>query len=145
VRLYDRIRARLLAHSIDDGLLNGRATDRNPVVVVRLARILSRGHRARVASSLRRLLGEARRNDRSRLTPQLQIKGREVLGSEPLILTLADELEQEESVNARGVILADRLITDGGSPVYAPDPISHPPEETVESAVKHARAALHLG
>jgi hypothetical protein len=63
----------------------------------------------------------------------------------PLILTLADELEQEERVSARGVILADRLIRDGGSPVYGPDPIRHPPDEIVESAVKHARAALHLG
>jgi hypothetical protein len=48
-------------------------------------------------------------------------------------------------VSARGVILAERLIRDGGSPVYGPDPIRHPSDETVESAVKHARAALHLG
>jgi hypothetical protein len=48
-------------------------------------------------------------------------------------------------VSPRGVILADRLITDGHSPVYGPIPIHHPPDETVESAVKRARAALHLG
>lgn len=144
VGLYDRILARLRAHSIDDELLNGRVATGNPVVLVRLARLLSRRYRSRIAASLRRLLGEARRPERNRFTARLQIKRREVLGNEPLILTLADELEQDESVNPRGVILAERLITDGmTSPVYGPDPI-HPPEETVESAVKHARAALHL-
>jgi hypothetical protein len=76
---------------------------------------------------------------------QLPLHEREILASEPLILTLADELEQEESVSPRGVILADRLITDGDSPVYGLAPIHRPLEETVESAVKRARAALHLG
>jgi hypothetical protein len=145
VRLRDRVRARLLAHSIDDRLLRGQASDRNPVVLTRLARLLSRRYRSRVAASLRRLLGEARRSGRPPLTARLEIKQREVLGSEPLILTLADELEEEENVNPRGVILADRLITDGSSPVYRPDPIYHPPQESVEAAVRHARAALHLG
>lgn len=142
--LYDRIVARLRARSIDDELLCGRVATGNPVVVVRLARLLSRRYRSQIASCLRRLLGEARRPQRTRFTARLQIKAREVLGSEPLILTLADELEEEGNVNPRGVILAERLLTDGTSPVYGPEPI-HPPEETVEDAVKHARAALHLG
>jgi len=76
---------------------------------------------------------------------KLPLKVDDVLASAPLILTLADELEREESVSPRGVILADRLVTDGDSPVYGLDPIHHPPEETVESTVKRARAALHLG
>ena len=142
--LHDRILARLRAHSIDDELLSGRVAAGNPVVLVRLGRLLSRGYRSQIADSLRKLLGEARRNERPVFTARLQIKAREILGSEPLILTLADELEQEETVNPCGVILAERLISEGTSPVYGPDPIHHPPEETVESAVKHARAALHL-
>ena len=76
---------------------------------------------------------------------QLLLREDEIRESEPLILALADELEDEDKVSARGVILADRLVTDGDSPVYGPTPIHHPPEETVESAVKHARAALHMG
>ena len=67
-----------------------------------------------------------------------------MLDSEPLILTLANELEQDDGVSPRGVILANRLVTDGDSPVYGPTPVSRPYNETVESAVKHARAALHL-
>jgi hypothetical protein len=143
-RLTDRIMARLRARSIDDELLNG-ASDGSPVVVVRRARLLHRRYRASVAASLRRLIDAARVNEPNFFAARLQLKVREVLANAALILTLADELEQEGSVSPRGVILADRLITDGDSPVYGPDPIHHPPRETVESAVKHARAALHLG
>jgi hypothetical protein len=142
--MTDRIMARLRARSIDDKLLNGVA-DGRPVVLVRRARLLQRRYRSKVAAALRRLIDAARHNDPNFFAAQLRLKVRDVLAVEPLILALADELEHEERVSARGVILADRLITDGDSPVYGPDPVEHPPEESVESAVKHARAALHMG
>ena len=143
--LVDRIRARLLAHSIDDGLLYGRATEGNAVVVIRRAQLLSRRYRSQIAAALRRLLGQAHQYGQRDYSARLQVKWREVLGSEPLILSLARELEEDDDVHPRGVILASRLITGGRSPVYLPDPVVNPLEETVESAVKHARAALHLG
>ncbi len=68
-----------------------------------------------------------------------------MLESAPLILTLADEVEQDDGVSPRGVILAERLVTDGDSPVYGLARIERPREGTVETAVRHARAALHLG
>jgi hypothetical protein len=144
-RVSDRILARLLARSIDDKLVNGEVTDGNPVVIVRRARLVGRRYRSAVARALRRLLSGARRSHPNRFAAELPLRSDEILECEPLILTLADELEQEETVSPRGVILAERLVTDGDSPVYGPIPIHHPPEETVESAVKHARAALHLG
>lgn len=143
-RLTDRILARLRARSIDDRLLDG-VPDGRPMVLVRRAQLLQRRYRSAVAASLRALTEAARRNQPNFFAARLQLKVRDVLASEPLILTLADELEEDEGVSPRGVILADRLVTDGDSPVYWPTPIHHPPEETVESAVKHARAALHLG
>ena len=142
--MMDGIVARLRARSIDDKLL-GVANDESPTVLVRRARILQRRYRAGVAASLRSLVDAARRNQPNFFAARLQLKVPEVLASAPLILTLADELEEEESISPRGVILADRLVTDGDSPVYGPDPVEHPPQQTVESAVKHARAALHLG
>ena len=42
-------------------------------------------------------------------------------------------------MSPRGVILADRLIRDGNSPMFWPS------DESVESAVKQARAALQPG
>lgn len=144
-RLTDRIVARLRARSIDDKLLNGGVSEAKPAVLVRRARLLHRRYRSAVARALRDLVAEARRNQPNVYAARLPLQTREVVEHAPLILTLADEVEQEETVSPRGVILAERLVTDGDSPVYAMTPVEHPPEETVESAVKHARAALHLG
>jgi hypothetical protein len=144
-RLSDRIIARLRAREIDDSLLNGRVTDGRPAILVRRGRLLHRRYRSAVARALRTLIAEARRNQPNLYAAKLPLKVREILESAPLILTLADEVEGEESVSPRGVILAERLVTDGDSPVYGMTPVEHPPEESVESAVKHARAALHLG
>jgi hypothetical protein len=144
-RPTDHIRARLFARSIDDKLLNGGVTDGSPVAIVRRARLLNRRYRRAIASSLRKVVVAARERDRNMLRAQIPLSEADILEIEPLVLTLADELEQEETVSPRGVILAARLITDGDSPIYGLKPINHPPEETVESAVKHARAALHLG
>jgi hypothetical protein len=144
-RWSDRILAKVLARSIDDKLLSGGASNGSAVIIVRLARLLDRRYRLKVAAALRKLTTAAGRPGRNMFAAELPLRRDEVLKNEPLILTLADELENEERVSARGVILSERLITDGDSPLYAPIPIHHPPEETVESAVKQARAALHLG
>lgn len=144
-RPTDWIMARLRARSIDDKLLNGEVTDGSPVVLVRRSRLLHRRYRSAVARALRRLVDEARHNQPNLYAAQLPLNVRDVLASEPLIMTLADELEHEESVSPRGVILADRLITDGDSPVYGLAPLHRPRVESVESAVRRARAALHLG
>jgi hypothetical protein len=144
-RPTDHIRARLFARSIDDKLLNGGVTNGSPVVIVRRARLLDHRYRSAIATSLRKLIDAARGHERNVFRAQILLREADILDSAPLILTLADELEHEESVSPRGVILADRLITDGGSPVYGPTPIHHPPEQSVESAVKRARAALHMG
>lgn len=144
-RPTDCILVRLRARSIDDKLLNGGVTDGSPVVLIRRARLLHRRYRAAVAAALRGLTDAARRNESNFFAAKLRLQVRQVLENEPLILTLADELEHDEKVSPRGVILANRLVTDGDSPVYGPTPVSRPYNETVESAVKHARAALHLG
>jgi hypothetical protein len=144
-RLRERIMARLGGRAIDDRLLSGQPADGNPVTRARLARLTGRRYRAAVARALRRLVEAARRHDRNPFIAQIPLREDEVLSSEPLIRTLADELEREDRVNPRGVILAERLITDGGSPIYWASPLHQRAAESVESAVKHARAALHLG
>jgi hypothetical protein len=144
-RVSDRIRATVFARAIDEKLLNGGPANGSAVVIVRRARLLNPRYRSRVAAALRKLIAAARRRDRNMFVAQLPLREDEILESEPLILTLADELEYEKRVSPRGVILADRLVRDGDSPVYALTPAHHPSEETLESAVRHARAALHLG
>lgn len=143
-RWSDHIRARLFARSIDEKLLNGDAPNGSPVILVRRARLIDPRHRSKVATALRNLIEAARRRERNSFVARIPLLEREVLRSEALILTLADELEQEKRVSPRGVILAERLITDGGSPVYWSGNPNPSGMESVDSAVKHARAALHL-
>lgn len=57
-----------------------------------------------------------------------------------LILALARELEELPSVDTRGVILADRLLTDGGSPAYVSEDHGE-----LARAVEQARQALKTG
>jgi hypothetical protein len=144
-RWSDRILARLFARSIDEKLLSAAASNGSPAIIVRRARLLSRRYRSKVADALRKLIEAARRRDRNPFVARIPLREEDVLDSEPLILTLADELEREETVNPRGVILAERLVTDGGSPVYWSSPVERRKVESVESAVRHARVALHLG
>jgi HAMP domain-containing protein len=144
-RLWERLLARLRGRAIDDRLLSGQPADGNPVTRARLARLTGRRYRAAVARALRGLVEAARRHDRNPFVAQIPLREDEVLESAPEIRTLADELEREDRVSPRGVILAERLITDGGSPIYWTSPLHERAAETVESAVKHARAALHLG
>jgi hypothetical protein len=137
--MFDQALARMRGRSIDDRLLAGQGTDGNAVTLARRALLVDRRYRSALARALRRLIDAARRHDRNPFVAQIPLREHEVLDSAPLILTLADELEEDERVSARGVILADRLIRDGDSPVFWPC------DESVEVAVKHARAALHLG
>lgn len=144
-RWTDLLMARVRARAIDDLLLSGGAPNGSAVITVRRARLVNRRYRSGVASALRKLVGAASRPQQRRFGAKLPLRSSEVLDNQPLILTLADELEQEERVSPRGVILADRLIRDGDSPVYGPLPVSRSYDRTIEAAVKHARAALHLG
>jgi hypothetical protein len=143
--MFDRIVARVRARTIDDELLQQQLAPGNRPLVLRRARLLRRDYRTAVANALRRLIEEARRSRRTRFTATLPLKVREVLDSAPLILTLADEVEQDDGINPRGVILAERLVTSGDSPVYGLARIRRSREGSVDTAVRHARAALHLG
>jgi hypothetical protein len=147
--MVNRLIARMRGWAIDERLLAGQPADGDPVTAARLSHLLDPGYRATIAEGLRKMLSVARGRRLSPFLAQIPLRVREVLEMEPLILTLARELEEEETVSPRGVILADRLIRDGDSPLYWRSDIAVSPESTdevsVELAVKHARAALHLG
>jgi hypothetical protein len=145
--LKNRLIARLRGWTIDDRLLAGRQPNGNPVIAARLVEVLGSRHRAQIARALRRMVEVARRGTWSPYVAQIPLRVPEVLENQELILTLARELEEEDSISPRGVILADRLVRDGTSPVYwrcQAAMEANPPEEDVETAVRHARAALLL-
>jgi hypothetical protein len=70
---------------------------------------------------------------------QLRLREFQMVEARSQIRELIAALEGAEPISPRGVILADRLVRDGNSPMYWPS------DDSVEEAVGQARAALHLG
>jgi hypothetical protein len=132
-----RLRVRLHAREIDDRLVAGEIPEESMEGRARSDMVLAPRNRASVANALRRLVEIS--GDHKVLGAGLHVKRRELLEFQPLILSLAEAVESEPDVRARGVILADRLVRDGGSPIYWPS------KKSVEAAVNQARAALYLG
>src|SRR4249919_3860930 len=88
-----RLIARLRGRAIDDMLLAGQPPDGNRVTLARLSRLLDIRYRATIADALRTMLGVARGRRLSPFLAQIPLRVQEVLETEPLILTLARELE----------------------------------------------------
>ena len=90
-----------------------------------------------MASALREALDDAEHARRIFLKAQVRLREVQMIRAGSLIRDLADQLEAGAAVNPRGVILADRLIRDGNSPLFWPS------DDSVEAAVDEARSALH--
>jgi hypothetical protein len=128
-------------HSLDDRLLTGELSPDSGQGKVRAKQLLSARHRAESAKALRDLVEEAQQPRASLLNANLRIQRALIRENQPLILTLARELEELAVVNPLGVILADRLIKDGESPVYITE-ASIEEHGKLAGEVERARAAL---
>jgi hypothetical protein len=127
--------------SLDDRLLTGELSPDSGQGKVRADQLLSARHRANSAKALRELVEEAQQPRASLFNANLRVQRVLIRENQALILTLARELEELAVVNPRGVILADRLITDGESPVYTTEsPIEEHGQLVRE--VERARATL---
>ena len=104
--------------------------------MARSAILLEPGYKSEVAGALREALDAAEHARRIFLKAQVRLRDVEIIRAGTLIRDLADQLEAGTAVNPRGVILADRLIRDGNSPLFWPC------NESVQAAVEEARAAL---
>jgi hypothetical protein len=135
--LVERLLASLRAHSLDDRLLAGERPEESRRLMARSARLVEPGYRSEVAAALRKMLDDAEHARRIFLKAQVRLREWEIIAARSEIRDLADQLEADATVNPRGVILADRLIRDGDSPLFWPSSAS------VEAAVERARAALH--
>jgi hypothetical protein len=137
--LVERLLARVRARSLDDRLLAGERPEESRQLMARSARLLEPGYRSEVAAALREMLDDAEHARRIFLKAQVRLREPQIIAARSLIRDLADQLEADPAVTPRGVILADRLVRDGDSPMFWPC------NESVESAVKQALSALHLG
>jgi hypothetical protein len=104
--------------SLDDALLAGELSPDSGKGRKRAEQLVSRRHRAKAAEALRELVEEAQKPHASLFNANLRIQRYLIRQNQDAILGLAHELEELPAVNPRGVILADRLIVDGESPVY---------------------------
>jgi hypothetical protein len=126
--------------SLDDRLLDGELSRDTGKGRTRAGQLTSGSHRARCAKALRELVEDAQRPHASLFNANLRIQRLVIRENEALILTLARELEELAEVDPRGVILADRLIEDGDSPVYAREDHGE-----IAAEVERAREALKAG
>jgi hypothetical protein len=124
---------------MDDRLLSGELSPDSDEGKARAEQLVDRHHRERCAKALRELVDEAQRPAASLFNANLRVKRLAIRENQALILTLARELEELAVVNPRGVILADRLIQDGDSPVYG---IEATDDGSIQRAVERARDAL---
>jgi hypothetical protein len=120
-------------------LLAGAQPEASRQLKARSAMLVEPGYRSDVASALRAMLDDAEHARRIFLKAQVRLRELQIIEARSLIRDLADQLEADPAVSPRGVILADRLIRDGNSPMFWPS------EESIESAVNEARAALQPG
>jgi hypothetical protein len=130
--------------SLDDRLLSGELSPDTGEGRRRAEQLQSTRHRAKSAEALRELVEEAQRPHASLFNANLRVQRALIRQNQALILSLARELEELPKVNPRGVILADRLIQDGESPVYTTEAGIEENGQLVR-AVERARATLKAG
>lgn len=144
-----RLWTSLRGYSLDDRLLAGESPTASAGLSDRCAALLDPRRRRKVARSLERLADEVTQPERlERGRTCVRLRRKEIRGARRLLLALSRDLVEEPSVSPRGVILAERLVHDGASPLYVcREPMFEGEEkpESVEGAVRHARAALLMG
>ena len=107
-------------------------------MMARSAEVLDPHNRAEVARALREMLDAAERARRIFMKAQVRLRDVPIIHAGSSIRDLCDVLEGSMPVAPRGVILADRLIRDGESPMFWPS------NDNIEAAIVEARAALDL-
>jgi hypothetical protein len=124
--------------ALDRSLAAGEDPAASPELSRRARQLTSRRSRAGLAASIRNLLETAEERPRG-FTAAVPIQRREILRERPLLLQLAADLESQDELEPRGIALVERLLIDGGSPVYVDTP-----EGALHGALVHAHAALYL-
>jgi hypothetical protein len=124
--------------SLDRSLAAGEDPAASPELSRRARQLTSRRRRAGLAASIRNLLDAAEERPRG-FTVAVPIQRRAILGERQMLLQLAEDLESQDELKPRGIAIVERLLIDGGSPVYVDCP-----DGALHGALVHAHAALHL-
>ena len=114
-----RLRAGLLSRSLDAALAQGADPCESPALAYRAARLTSDRSRERLAASVEHSSAAAMRPAPS-LSAAVQPCRYEVGAAGSLLLLVRELLRSTAPIYARGVAMLEILLTDGGSPLYAP-------------------------
>jgi hypothetical protein len=132
------VRVWLRRGSLDRSLAAGEDPAGSPDLARRARQLTSRRTRATLAASIRDLLDAAEEPPRVFSSP-VPIQRHEILRERQMLLQVAAALDSEDELEPRGIALVDRLLIDGGSPVYM-----NGSEGALHGALVHAHAALYL-
>jgi hypothetical protein len=124
--------------SLDRSLAAGADPAASPELARRASQVTSPRFRTGLAASIRNLLDTAE-EPRRPLTSAVPIQRQEILGERTLLLELAADLESGDELKPRGIVLVERLLTGGDSPVYLSSA-----EASLHEALSQARAAMYL-
>jgi hypothetical protein len=137
-RLLFPLRVRLAAPRLDARLAAGEDPIADAAVARRSTQLVSRRLRRRIARGVERLCSEP--DERPGFTAAIPVDRRAVQIARPALEQLAAALRSRESVQPRGVALAQLLLTEPSSAVYQP---ANPDE--LYSAAREALLALGTG
>jgi len=123
---------------LDRSLAAGEDPAASPALARRARQLTSRRYRTRLAASIRSLVDAAEERPRG-FTAEVPIQRSEILGERQLLLQLAADLESGDELNPQGIARVERLLIDGGSPLYV-----NGAQRALHGALVHAHAALYL-
>ena len=139
-----RLSTRLHRGALDDKIARGVETAGDERLTLRASQLASRAQRDRLATALEHTLQVATRPADSlsasaarRLSPRVPLRVGEVRDCADDIQALARRLRDSGPIDAQGVALTVRLLTDGASPLYWRHSAA-----TLRYAVRSARLAL---
>ena len=119
-QLLLRLWVRLFNWNLDASLAAGVDPSTRPALRARAAQLLSARRRRRLAGALERLVEEADKAPPPSFSVALGVARDQVAEARSSLLFLAYLLRHAEPVGLRGVAIVNRLLTDGGSVIYAP-------------------------
>ncbi len=132
-----RLRAAARRSQLTRALAEGADPGARPELELRAAQLTSRRNRNSLARTMRRIVAEARQPAMSR-SRVVFIRRGAVLDAEAAITAMIERLRSSKPVQAKGIALAERIITDGDqSPLYNP---SEP--EALRRLIAGATAAM---
>lgn len=113
----DFVRVRLGAADLDRRLAEGADPHSDRLLELPAARLVTPASRALVATGLERVVASVDKPN-GPLSAAIPVRRRAVRNARVDLMTLADDLRRTAAPNPRGVAMAERLITDPGSPLY---------------------------